>query len=115
MQLGMIAPKDLPDGVIYIGTLENTALYSFDDWYEDEKGDLQPMVPTDRIFLGSTKSANKRHYGAIQDLDLNVTAEAQFFAKSWKTPDPSARWVMVQSAPLPAMHQPDAFASIKAV
>ncbi|EFL53095.1 major capsid protein E [Solidesulfovibrio fructosivorans JJ]] len=113
--LGQIDPQQLPDGVIYLGQLEATDLYSFSDYYEDDDGDLQPMVPEDYIFLGSTQSANRRHAGLIEDLDLNAEAEVQYFAKSWKNPDPSARFVMVQSAPLPAMHQPDAFAAIKAV
>ncbi len=113
--LGQIDPRQLPDGVVYLGMLEQTDLYSFDDYYEDDAGNLQPMVPADHLFLGSTQSANRRHYGMIEDLDLNAEAEAQYFAKSWKVPNPSARYVMVQSAPLPAMHQPDAFAAIKAV
>jgi len=113
VELGQINPQDLPNGVTYIGNLESVDLYSFDDWYEDDEGDLQPMVPSGKVILGSSKAENFMHYGAIKD--LGCMAVTDFFPKSWVENDPSARFVMLQSAPIPGMHDIDAFAVVDAV
>lgn len=97
----------LPDGVTYIGRIEGLDLWTYEEWYLDDSNVEQPMVPAKRVLLGSRRADARRHYGAIQDLDS--LAAVKRFAKSWVTPDPSARWVMVQSAPLPVPHQIDGF------
>ncbi len=111
---GQIDPENLPEGVTYWGYLKDPGLdvYTYDEWYIDPvTGLTQPMVPADMIFMGSTRARTARHYGAIQDLKaLNgELASVQYFPKMWEEEDPSVRWLMVQSAPIPCMHQPDAF------
>jgi len=58
------------------------------------------------------------YYGAIEDMDAlgegNVL-EAKRFSKSWTTPDPSARMVLVESNPLPCLRRPDTSVSMKVV
>ena len=90
-------------------------LEGYDEWYLDDNGDEQPMMPVDKILLGSTRTRNARLYGAIQDLDAGADFAVSRYPKSWTEKDPSMRFVMLQSAPLVALLQPDAFMSIKAV
>lgn len=111
--LGQIDPKLLPSGASYIGTVEQLDIYTYDEYYLDDNAVLQPMVPVDKIFLGSTKAKTTRLYGAI--LDLKALAAVKRFPKSWEQEDPSIRWVMLQSAPVVCPTQIDAFMSIKAV
>lgn len=111
--LGQIDPKQLPDGVTYYGNVEGLDIYTYDEWYLDDNGALQPMVPVNKIFMGSTSAQNKRLYGAIQDLE--ATAAVPYFPKSWEEKDPSVRWLMLQSAPVVALNQPDAFMSIQPI
>lgn len=115
IDMGQIDPRTLPEGCTYIGFLKgpNIDIWSYEEWYQDDNGDDQPMVPVDKIFLGSRRTRNTRHYGAIQDLE--ATAAVRMFPKSWVIKDPSSLVVLVQSAALVAMHQSDAFMSIKAV
>lgn len=113
IDMGIINPQALPSGASYWGNIEGLDIYAYDEWYVDDTGTEQPMVPVDKIFLGSTKARTARHYGAIKDLE--ATAAVKYFPKSWEEKDPSARWIMVQSAPLVCPHQIDAFMSIKAV
>ncbi|MNJ76561.1 Phage major capsid protein E [compost metagenome] len=56
-------------------------------------------------------------YGAIQDIDAieSGLVEAVRFPKSWVTPDPSARWLKLQSAALAGMLEPNAFLYAKVV
>ena len=67
------------------------------------------MIPLNKVWIGSTNAKNTRLYGAIKD--LKALAAMPRFAKSWEEEDPSARYLMMQSAPLVALNQPDAFVS----
>jgi hypothetical protein len=111
-EAGFLKANENPvDGVTYLGNLRGIDLWSYDEWYVDDNGDEQPMIPAKHIVLGATGSnvRSTRHYGAIQDLES--TGIGRWFPKSWVTKDPSVRWVQLQSAPLPATHIPDAYVS----
>jgi hypothetical protein len=114
--LGQIDPRTLPDGVTYLGELEDVSLYTFSDYYLDDDDILKPMVPENKIFLGSTRAEARTHFGAIQDAKAMIAGVATpYYPSSWIPDNPPARHLMIQSAPLPALHEIDAFASIQAV
>ncbi|MDH5258263.1 MAG: major capsid protein [Gammaproteobacteria bacterium] len=119
VELGVIKPEELPEGVTYIGYLNDPGLdlYAYDEWYVDDAGAEQPMIPVDRIVMGATNARATRHYGPIMDMEAidEGMAVGKWFPKSWRTKDPSARHVMVQSAPVVVPHQIDAFLTVKAV
>jgi len=106
---GMIDPSVLPAGVTYWGYIKEIAtdVYSYDEWYVDDNGDEQPMVPEDGVIYGSSKTQSKRVYGAIKDLKALVATK--FFVKSWEQEDPSVRYMLLQSAPLVVPVEVDAF------
>ena len=118
IEQGKIDPKLLPEGVTFVGTFRdigvNIDLYTYDQSYTDDDGNTQPFVPVDKFWLGSPAAKNKRLYGMIQDLDAGNFAVKRF-PKSWTEKNPSVRYILVQSAPLPALLQPDAFVSAKVV
>ena len=107
INLGIIEPKDLPAGATYYGRVEGLDIYTYDEWYLDADGVLQPMVPTTKVLLGSTRARCPKMYGAIQDLE--ATGSVPRFPTSWTEKDPSVRWVKLQSAPIPATLDTDAF------
>jgi len=113
VDLGLIVPQELPDGVTYLGYLNDPGidLYAYDEWYLDENGDEQPMIAAGGLILGASNTRNAMLYGAIQDLEAieSGMVEAARFPKSWVTPEPSARWLKLQSAPLAGLLEPDAF------
>ncbi len=113
IQLGQIDPQRLANGAKYWGSIDDIDIYSYNEWYLDEDGNEQPMIPEDTLILGADNARTARHYGAIHDLD--ATAAVQYFPKSWTQEDPSVRFVMLQSAPLVIPHQIDAFMSVQAV
>jgi len=85
-------------------------IWTYNEWYLDEAGVEQPMIPTNKIVMGSRAARAVRNYGAIVDLELQGSAALRFWPKSWITKDPSTRWLLMQSAPLPVINEPDAFA-----
>jgi hypothetical protein len=109
MDRGMINPEVLPQGVTYWGYIPEIAtdIYSYDEWYIDENGNEKPMVPTKGVVYGSDKTQAKRVYGAIKD--LRALTATKFFLKSWEVEDPSARFMLLQSAPLVVPTEVDAF------
>jgi hypothetical protein len=113
IRLGVIDPTELQPGLVYVGRLKGVGLdiYSYDEWYENTLNNnvLTPMIADGKVILGSTMARSTLHYGAIQDLDAGSLTKAARFPKSWKEDDPSARFVMLQSAPLPALHEIEAF------
>ncbi len=103
-------------GVTFVGVVEDLQIFSYDEWYLDTDNVTElPMVPADRVWLGSTAARTAVHYGAILDLEAAGLAAVPYWPKSWVTPDPSARWVMLQSAPLVVPTQVDAFLSADVV
>jgi len=122
IDLGQIKPEDLGEGVSYYGYVivngKTIDLYGYEEWYEDDAGTEQPMIADGQVVLTSTRADFRRHYGAIKDLDAIAELGSNMVAlprypKSWTVKDPSVRFVMVQSAPLPAAHQIDAIVSGK--
>ncbi|MCQ4274517.1 major capsid protein [Stutzerimonas degradans] len=113
VDLGLIVPQELPDGVTYLGYLNDPGidLYAYDEWYLDDAGDEQPMIAAGGLILGASNTRNAMLYGAIQDLEAieSGMVEAARFPKSWVTQEPSARWLKLQSAPLAGLLEPDAF------
>ena len=115
IQLGQIDPTVFSAlGVTYYGRLNEIGadLYSYEEYYYDEDTSADvAMVDTKKVIMGSTQAYTRRQYGAIRDLE--ATASVPRFPKSWISKDPSGRIVQVQSAPLPSLHQSDAFLCAK--
>lgn len=110
-EAGMLRYEDLPEGATYIGFLAKPGLelFTYDEWYVDEDTDLEvEMVPENVVLVGSTSARCRRHYGVISDVNAG-NFEVETFVKSWTEEDPSARFVMLQSAVLTAIEEPEAF------
>lgn len=110
VELGTIKPADLPEGIRYLGTLQPSMLdvYAYDEWYTDPvTGEDKPIVPEDVVLLGNPSARCTMHYGLIQNLKNPVAVPR--FPSVWEEEDGSARWLQLESAPLPCVVQPDAF------
>ena len=111
---GQIDPRQLPNGATYIGYINEVGMniYSYLDWYLDEAGDEQPMVPAKKILVGSTRAQTTMNYGAVTIKNDNGEMATYMNDKvphSWVSDDPVVRWVQLLSRPLPVPTQVDAF------
>ncbi len=120
VDLGMIRPEELPDGVTYLGYLNDPGmdLYAYEEWYQPsavEGGEEAPMIPAGGLIVGPTSSRCGMLYGAIQDMSAieGGMFDVARYPKSWIGDDEGVRWLMMQSAPLPGFHEPDAFVYAK--
>ncbi len=101
VEMGQINPKELPNGVTYIGGINRLGMdiYTYNDWYLDDDGEEQPFVPTGKVGLFSSAARYERLYGAYIDMEMG-TMDIPRIPRSWVTKDPSVRWVQLISRPL---------------
>jgi hypothetical protein len=111
LNMGQIDPRTLPNGVTYYGRITSLALdlWGYDEWYLDDAGAEQPMIPVNKVLMASTQARTELLYGAVYEADVNQTFIADRVPKSWTQPKPSARFVALKSRPLPVPTQIDAF------
>jgi hypothetical protein len=92
-------------GTNSIGRFANINFWSYSREYLDENGVTQNMMPSNMaIGIGGTfKQNSERTFGLVEEVE--ETFADQFFSKSWVDQDPSVRWVLVSSRPLPIAKQ----------
>lgn len=86
--------------VEYIGKLSNTLeLWINGDYYELPNGDTVPYMASGEVLLSGPNVMGVQAFGAIVDKNASFQARP-VFPKMWDQEDPSATFIMTQSAPL---------------
>lgn len=94
--------------VEFAGKLSNNLdVYVYSDYYQNADGSVQPFMDTRDVVLTSPSIRGVRCFGAIQDIGAQLQA-MPVFSKMWNEQDPSATFVMNQSAPLMVPVNPNA-------
>lgn len=114
VDLGFVKPQELPNGVSYMGHLNEVDLdiYSYDEWYIDEAGKEHPMVPEKACLLASPNTKTMLAYGVVA---LAGDEQVRFYEgarvpDSWvQRANPSGRVVQIKSRPLPVIQQVNGF------
>lgn len=96
MELGPIAP--ISNG-LYLGSIGEFDFYAYQDFFEDDNGDLGKLLPDYTCILTSSALEGVQAHGAIEDASLGLVA-LEYAPKVWDEDDPSTRMAMTQSAPL---------------
>lgn len=118
--LAIITPKQLPNGVTYIGTINELGLdiYKYNEWYLDdwtkpEAPEDKPLVPEGTLALLSTNANYSMYYGAITLVDEMTkefyTVEGKYVPDTWVTKKPARRFLQLSSAPLSVPHDVDSW------
>ncbi len=104
LNVGTLEPTIKDPSLTFIGKMTDLGMefYSYDEWFLDDSGIEQPMVPSGHILVGRTGS-NKRIYGAVTQIeDENfVTIEGMRVPKSWVDKDNEVRKLRLTARPLP--------------
>lgn len=118
--LAVIQPKELPNGVTYIGSLrcEGIDIYTYNEWFLDdfttpENPEEKPLVPNGTFALLSTTANFSMNYSAVTVLDREtesfVTVEGARVPTSWIERNPDRRFLQLNSNPLPIPHEVDSW------
>jgi len=96
------------EGGSFKGEIEGFNIWVYSAWYVDPTtGTETPMFPAGTCILTSPALEGVKAYGAIRDEDAGLQA-TPYYVKSWVEPDPSVRFVMLQSAPILFPYRPNA-------
>lgn len=90
-----------------VGNIETLEVYVYSDYYQQPNGDTVPYMSSKDIVLTSPAVRGIRCFGAIQDIGAQFQA-LPVFPKMWNEQDPSATFIMHQSAPLMVPVNPNA-------
>lgn len=118
--LAVIQPRQLPNGVTYIGTIHELGLdiYKYSEWYLDDwtnpdEPEDKPLVPDNQLALLSSGADYSMYYGAItliSEPDGNFrTVEGKLVPDTWTKRKPARRFLNLSSAPLPVPHDVDSW------
>lgn len=118
--LAVIQPKQLPNGVTYIGTIHELGMdiYTYNEWYLDDWTDEKmpeekPLVPDGTLTLLSSNANYSMYYGAITLIDEKTgnfrTVEGKYVPDTWTKRKPARRFLQLQSAPLSVPHNVDSW------
>lgn len=97
------------------GTFGDIGVWVYSDKYENDSGVLTPYMDPRDVFGVSTEGfQGHRCFGAIMDKRAGYRP-LDIFPKIYEQDDPSAEFLLLQSAPLMVPKQPDASFRIRAV
>ncbi|MBK5073233.1 major capsid protein [Budviciaceae bacterium CWB-B4] len=97
-------------GVRYLGKLMPSMIdiYCYDEsFYNPVTKKMQSLIPDDAVLMGCTTAGCMMLYGLIQN--INSLAAIPRFPWSWAKDNGTARFVQLESAPLPNLYNVDAF------
>jgi len=114
------------DGTMrYLGNFMGVECWEYDMVIEIG-GSMVNLLDQTRVYFVSAAPNNgwEMNYAAIPDLDaiqsmansaqvMGGMAIGKRFAKSWRTPDPTSQWIMLQSRPLPVTTRPGVVVSYR--
>lgn len=103
-----LVPTVVGQGGSYKGNIGNFDIWVYSGWYTNPvNGVLTPFLPDHTVIMTSPELEGARAYGAIRDEEAGYQA-MPYFPKSWLEKDPSARMLLMQSAPLPVPYRVNA-------
>ena len=119
LNLASINPV-LQDGgaVTFVGKIPSLGIdmYTYDEWYVDADGEEKPVVPEDKILLGS-RDLGKIMYGAVTQLADQgqnfVTYVSSRVPKVWVDPNADNRMMRLSSRPVAAPNDIEAWKVLK--
>lgn len=120
VEMGIIQPKDLPNGVRYIGHLNkpNLDLYEYaevyyDDWTNPASPETKPLIPDNKVVLISSNPGFMMAYGACTYIDDAsqqwITAQTERVLRSYVEHHPDRRMIELQAHPLPIPDKADSW------
>lgn len=110
IQRGEINVRRLPKGVKFFGDDAESGLSLWgytEKFYDTGSQQFVDLINPKKVVVAATGARVTRHYGAIQNVRTNFIGPRWPF--SWITDDPGVQWVSLESAPLVAPHEIDAF------
>lgn len=120
IEMGLIQPRELPNGVRYIGHLnkpdldlyEYTEVY-YDDWTNPNAPETKALIPANKVVLINSNPGYMMAYGACTYIDDAsqqwITAQTSRILRSYAEHHPDRRMIELQAHPLPIPDKADSW------
>lgn len=114
LTIGTVQPSVQAEGLTYIGTLVSLGLeiYSYDEWFLDDNGVEQPMIPDNHVIIGRA-GLGARLYGAVTQVEESDkefhTYEGTRIPKAWTDTNNDQKLIRIASRPLPKPEDVDSW------
>lgn len=124
MEAGLLAAQMNPnslqqinaDGAQYVGRLEGVDMWTYDGGYMDmNTNSFVEWMPADEVILGATDAYTTLLYGSITHMtkEGSQTYMGPYIPHSFIDENANARKLVLESRPLAALHQVNAFVKAK--
>lgn len=91
----------------FLGDTGEFKFWVYQQYFTDDQGNVTQFMPDNTVIMGDPVGCQgTRLYGAIQD--VRALRALPRYPKNWISEDPSAEYLMTQSAPLPVLGWVDA-------
>lgn len=102
-----LGPSTYVGGAQFKGTIGSFDIWVYSEYYEDPTtGTVTPLLPSGTVLGVGPNVEGVQAFGAIRDEAAGLQA-TPVFVKSWTQEDPSARFILSQSAPLVYPRRPN--------
>ena len=91
-------------GARLIGSVGGMRVWRYDEIYKDASGNIQNIVPKNKVLVLSEDLQATLHQGVVGDNDIGWF-EGEFCADTWHEKNPAVDYLRVRSAPLPVIEQ----------
>lgn len=104
IERGLVQRQSREENVFFVGRIgagrgTPLELWVYADFYQDNAGTQVPFMNSRDIVLTAPNVGGVSAFGAIMDIEAGIRSQA-VFNKMWLEKDPSAAFIMSQSAPL---------------
>ena len=109
----MDVAAQVTEGGVYMGSIEGFNIWVYSGWFVDPVDGIEKTIlPAKTVTMASPQLQGVQAFGAIRDEEIGLQP-VPYYVKSWIQPDPSVRFIMLQSAPLVVPFRPNASLSVK--
>lgn len=109
-----LGPDVMVGNASFMGQVGAFRLWVYTESYTADDGTTKKFVPDNYVLLVSRQIEGVRHFGAIKDEEAGFQV-LDMYQKSWTQPDPSVRFLLMQSAPLVVPYRINASLAAKVI
>lgn len=101
----VLEPRVIDKALTFIGRIQELDLdiYSYDEWFVDDEGKEQPMLPEGRVLVANSMGIGGFEYGSVTQIEESqfVTYEAEIVPKQWTDTENNIKKLRLTSRPVP--------------
>lgn len=108
-----VEPRVVDSALTFIGKIAELAMeiYSYDEWFIDDEGTEQPMLPEGTVIVANSSGIGSFEYGSVTQMEEGkfITYDAEIIPKQWDDDKNEVKMLRLTSRPLPVPRDVDSW------